>query len=209
MLDSRPSAVVILVEYQVKITAGMVDVVQQEVGGNHVPAAIPLRVQFPEKGCRYGIDNARPDHMGVERSVWERDPIELIPRFDEHLRTRIEIRSTFKSAFIPIEETAKIQAKITGDFLRTIGENTDVVLTEMVFAGRDNESLMYLEILVKAFHDSLRAKLQPVVTFKINPIGECNLPSALFEIEKLNFVVEYRYDNSTSLFERNSDRKNR
>ena len=68
MLDSRPSAVVILVEYQVKITAGMVDVVQQEVGGNHVPAAIPLRVQFPEKGCRYGIDNARPDHMGVERS---------------------------------------------------------------------------------------------------------------------------------------------
>ncbi len=28
-----------------------------------------------------------------------------------------------------------------------------------------------------------------------------HLPSALFEVEKLNFVVEYRYDNSTYLFE--------
>ena len=34
------------------------------------------------------------------------------------------------------------------------------------------------------------------------------LPSALFEIEKLNFVVEYKYDNSTYLLGRNSDRKN-
>ena len=40
-------------------------------------------------------------------------------------------------------------------------------------------------------------------------MGALALPSALFEIEKLNFVVEYRYDNSTYLFERNSDRKTR
>ena len=182
MLDCRTSAVVILVEHQVKITARMVDVVQQEVGGDYVPAAIPLGVQFSEECCRYGIDNTRPDHMGVEGSGWERDPIELIPRFNEDLRTRIEIRSTFETAFLSIEKAAKIYAKIAGNLFRPVGENTDVVLTEMVFAGRDNESLMYLEILVEAFHDSLRAKLQPVVTFKINPIGECKYSGFQFAL---------------------------
>ena len=48
MLDSRTSAVVILVEHQVKIATGFIDVVQQEVGGDNLPAAIPLRVQFSE-----------------------------------------------------------------------------------------------------------------------------------------------------------------
>ena len=172
MLDSRASAVVILVEHQVKITPGFIDVIQQKIGGDYVPTTIPLGVQFSEKGCRYRIDNARPNHMGIERSRGERDPIELIPRFDEHVRTRIEIRSTFKSAFISIEESAKIQAKITGDFLSTIGKNTDSILIEMVFTRRDDESLMYLEILVETFHDPLCPKLQPVVTFKIDPIGE-------------------------------------
>ena len=182
MLDSRTSAVVILVENQVKVTAGMIDVVQQEVGGDYVPAAIPLGVQFSKKGCRYGIDNARPDHMGVEGSGWERDTIELILRFDEDLRTRIEIRPTFKSAFFSIEKAAKIHTKITGNLFRTIGENTNVVFTEMVFTERDNESLVYLEILVEAFHDSLCAKLQPIVTFKINPIGECKYSGFQFAL---------------------------
>ena len=92
----------------------MVDVVQQEVGGDYLPAAIPLRVQFSEKGCRYGIDNARLTNMGVEGSGWERDPIELIPRFNEDLRTRIEIRSTSKRV-LSIEKAAKIYAKIAGN----------------------------------------------------------------------------------------------
>ena len=81
--------------------------------------------------------------MGIERSCRKRDPIELVPRFDEHLRIRIEIRPTFKSAFIPVEEASKIQAKIARDFLRTIGENSDSDLIEMVFTDRDDESLVY------------------------------------------------------------------
>ncbi len=182
MLDSRTSAVVILVKHHVKIATGFIDVVQQEVGGDNLPAAIPLGIQFSEQCCRYGVDSARTDHMGIERSCRERDPIELIPRFDKHLRTWVEIRSTFKSAFIPIEESAEIQAKITGDFLRPISENSDSDLTEMVFADRDDEPLVYLEILVETFHDSLRTKLQPVVAFKIDPIGERKYSSYQFSV---------------------------
>ena len=58
--------VVSLVENQIQIAAGTVDVVEQKVRGYHIPVTVPLGEEFGKEACGEGIVYATAEDARVE-----------------------------------------------------------------------------------------------------------------------------------------------
>ena len=60
------AAIIDLVEDEVEVAAGAVDVVEQKVGGYHIAIAVPLGKQFSKESCGKGITHTRTENTRIE-----------------------------------------------------------------------------------------------------------------------------------------------
>ena len=87
--DNRPTeefhaaitGVIILVEDEVEITTGTVDVVHQEVGGEYISIGAPLCEQLGEKYRRKGVANTSTEGIGIEFFAQQCNAVKFDKRF--------------------------------------------------------------------------------------------------------------------------------